>query len=115
LADDVAIQEQQRAESLLLSGRRQVSLLDQMTEETTHVRRAQFAGVAEPVEADEPLGPVDIGFFSAPAHVLESQIGLQRLQELRLVLHSNLTAEGRANIRRPATAIALYSADLGAK
>ncbi len=90
-------------------------MLDQMTEEMTHVRRAQFAGVAEPAEADEPLGPVDIGFFSTPAHVLEPEIGLQRLQELRLVLHSNLTAEGRANIPRPPTAIGLDSAALGSE
>jgi len=52
------------------------------------LRGAQFGGVPEATETDEPLGPVDIGGFGAPAQMLEAQVGLQRLQEERLVRHS---------------------------
>src|SRR5690606_16610302 len=62
-------------------GRREVSPHHEMSQEPPHVGRSQFGGVPEAAETDEPLGPVDIGGFGAPAQVLEAQVGLQRLPE----------------------------------
>ena len=77
----VRVEKQQRAEGLLLGGRREVSLHHQMTQELPYLGGSQFGGVPEATETDEPLGPVDLGSFGAPAQMLEAQVGLQRLQE----------------------------------
>jgi hypothetical protein len=54
-----------------------------MTQESPHLGGPQFGGVPEATEPEEPLGPVDIGGFGAPAQMLEAQVGLQRLREGR--------------------------------
>jgi hypothetical protein len=84
------VEKQQRAQGLRLGGRREVSLHHQITQELPHLGGAQFGGVPEATETDEPLGPVDLGGFGAPAQRLEAQVGLQRWPEGRLVLHSGL-------------------------
>jgi len=48
-----------------------------MTQESPHLGGPQFGGVPQATETDEPLGPVDIGGFGAPAQMLAAQVGLQ--------------------------------------
>ena len=64
---------------------------------------------------DEPLGPVDIGGFGAPARMLEAQVGLQRLQEGRLVLHSGLAGDDPGPIGLPVPAARINSTRLGSE
>jgi hypothetical protein len=87
-AHDVPIKKEERAEHLLLGGRGEPSLDRQVSQELPDLRRARFGRVPEIAEPDKSPGPVDIGSFRALAQMLEAQIGMQRLQQGRLVLHS---------------------------
>ena len=62
-----------------------------MAKELSHFGSAQLGGMPEPTETDEPLGPVDVGCFGAPAQMLKAQVGLQRLEKW-----ATCTAFGRA-------------------
>jgi len=64
-AEDIAVQEQEGRESLVLSGGSNLFLGGKVAEELFDFGCPHCAGVAESVEADKTFVPLDIGFLSA--------------------------------------------------
>ena len=63
--ENLAVQEQQGRESLILSAGRNLFLERQVSQELFDFRRSHLGGVAEAVEADEAAIPVYISGFGA--------------------------------------------------
>ena len=63
--EDIAVEEQEGRESLVLSGGSNLFLGGKVAEELFDFGRPHCAGVAEFVEADKTFVPLDIGFLSA--------------------------------------------------
>jgi hypothetical protein len=70
--EHLSIQEEQRRQSLILSGRSDVPIDDQRREECFDLGAAEIAGVAAVVGANEPDDPPDIRHFGAPRHTKAS-------------------------------------------
>jgi hypothetical protein len=56
-ANDIAVEKEQRTESLLLSGGGQIALHDQVTQESSHILAVELCRMAEATEPHEALGP----------------------------------------------------------
>src|SRR5512135_1427338 len=69
--EDVAIEEEERAQGLGLGGRADARLRGQLREEGGDVGFAQLGGMAEAMVADEAADPADVGFLGAAAVVPE--------------------------------------------
>lgn len=63
--EDLAVEEEDGAEGLVLGGGGDAPFDGEVGEEGFDLRRAHFAGVAFVVEEDEPFDPGDVGLFGA--------------------------------------------------
>ncbi len=73
LVQDVAVEEEDGAESLILGGSGDASFLGEVGKESLDFWCAHFAGVTFVMEEDEAFDPVDVGFFGAIGIVFEAQ------------------------------------------
>ena len=70
---DVAVEEEDGAEGLILGGSGDVFLLGEVGEESLDFWSAHFEGVTFVMEEDEAFDPVDVGFFGAIGIMFEAQ------------------------------------------
>ena len=78
-----AVKEHQGRAGLILRGGCHRAIHGQVGEEGRHLRRAQLARVAPPMEADEAPGPVDVSLFGADRIVAHPDGVAQRVQQAR--------------------------------
>jgi hypothetical protein len=62
-AEDPVVEEDERAEGLVLRGGGDVTLDGEVVEEGRHLRRAHVRGVAAAMEGDEGPDPLDVRFL----------------------------------------------------
>ena len=82
LAEDLAIEEEQRAEGLVLRGGGDVALDGQVGEERLDLRAAHIFGVALAVEQDEAPDPIDVGLLGADGVVLDANRVAHLIEQL---------------------------------
>ena len=82
-AEHLAIQEEDRRERLVLRRCRDATLVGERGEERDDMLRAQLAGMAPAVEADEALHPLRIGALGAQAVVAQADALAQGFEERR--------------------------------
>jgi hypothetical protein len=78
-----AIEKQQRAQGLVLSGARDLPLDRQRREEARHLGRSHLGGMALTMEQDESADPADVGLLGAAAHVASADGPADAIQETR--------------------------------
>jgi len=76
----MAIEEEERAEGLVLGGSRDMLLCGEVREKSLDFRGAHFGGVALAVKEDEAAHPLDIGLLGAVG-IVPSAKGLTHLVE----------------------------------
>jgi len=62
-AEDLAVEEEQRAQRLAMGGRSDAALVGEHDQEVLHLGCAEIARMAQPRPADEATHPIDIGFL----------------------------------------------------
>jgi len=97
LAQDLPIEEQQRAQGLLVSRDRHVPFIGQVGEKLLHLALPEFTRVAHAVIADEGPRPVDIRLFGAKAVV---QVPDALAQTCEQPGRSRAAARSRRGLRR---------------
>jgi hypothetical protein len=100
LAEDVAVQEEERAQRLVLRGRRHVARGGQRARELAHLRRAHLGRMALAMEEDVAAGPRHIRLLGPPT-VMTGADGLTNsVQWSRLPDHGRLClSHGRRSFR----------------
>jgi len=83
LLQDLAIEEEQRAQRLVLRGRRDVALDGQGTQEPRDLGRAHLGGVTLVVKEDVAADPSDVGLLGAGAAVAGAQRRPHAIQQAR--------------------------------
>lgn len=81
--EDAAIEEEHGAESLVLGGRRRVSLHRKVVEKGGDIGAAELARVPAFVEGDEDADPVEVGLLGARGIVEAADGGLHGLDKSR--------------------------------
>jgi len=93
LLQDVAVEEQERAQRLVLGGGRDFALDGQGTEEARDLGGAHVGGMALAVEEDVPADPSDVRLLGAAAAVAEAVGFADAVEEL------GRAGRGRAGLR----------------
>ena len=71
--EDFAVEEKESAESLILRGGRDISLLGEVGQEGLDFGGAQFGGVTLVVEKDKAADPIHVSFLGAIGVMLDAQ------------------------------------------
>ncbi len=82
---DVAVEEGDGAEGLVLGGGRDIAVCGEVDDELLYFGDAHFAGVFFVVEEDVAANPVDIGFFGALGVVFSADGVADLFEELFFV------------------------------
>lgn len=79
--EDLAVEEEEGAEGLVLGGGGDVALNGEVCEEAPDVIGAEVARVAQVVEVDVAADPADVGLFGAVTVVAGAQGGAEGVEE----------------------------------
>jgi hypothetical protein len=85
LLQDLAIQKQQRAKSLILRGSGHLAFRGQMSQKLAHLLCAHFVRMPFAVKEDETLNPIQIDLLGAQGIMLEADGLTDPIKEFRLV------------------------------
>src|SRR5262245_59229704 len=93
LVEHVAVQEQQRGQSLVLCACGHVALDGKVGQELFDFRSAHGVGVANAVKANEPLRPVDVGALGRQSQVLDTCLMANLIEKLHGSTRDYLTGD----------------------
>jgi hypothetical protein len=109
LVEDFLIEKQQRAQGLILRGRRDMTVHGQVGQKRFDFPPPHLCGMAFLMKQNTPLGPIDIGMFRPDsvmlraqdvAHLIEQLLGAWCLGHTRATLRALYTDEWRAYTAR---------------
>jgi hypothetical protein len=101
--EHVAVEEQERAESLVLGGRRHVVVDRQGAQEGRELGRAHVGGVALAVEKNVAADPRDVGVLGPPAVVAKAEGEANSIQQAGLGRRGASFADARRGSGRSST------------
>jgi hypothetical protein len=97
---DIAIEKQQSAEGLGLSGSSNIVFGSQAGDEDTNLVVSYFQRVTFIVEDDESFDPIDVGVFGSKAEVFKAADLADLVQEFRFEHEDKIKLKGRITQER---------------